>query len=110
MFKSIYNFENSRYRLPFNCKTPIGYGIAFVLQAFALMISAQTSLCSIGLLVGYFGLMTSFSQDIQRKLRNLNENYEISRNDEKIRSEFSDFVEFYSDVKELRSNRQLIKI
>lgn len=98
-------------RLPFDWKTPIGYPIAGLLDTFTIMVMAHVSVCAIGLFIGYFGLMMSLGQNIQRKFFDLSENYKFEKNDVEISNDIRDVIHFHSEIKQLRSISivQLIK-
>lgn len=50
-----------------------------------------------------FGMMMLFGANIQRKIRELNENYKTNRSDARVRREFLRTIRFYLEIKELNS-------
>lgn len=87
-------------RFPFDWKTPMGFAVALSLQTIALAIINLLSVCAIGLLIGFFNMMTSFALNIQMNFRNLNELHGDTQNDS-IKKELGHIICFHSQVKKL---------
>lgn len=88
-------------RIPFNWKTPIGYLIAFLIQACFFEAMLQAACCALGMLIGFFLFMKAFGESLQRKIYNINQNYKFDKNVEEITFEICDFIRLHSDAKEL---------
>lgn len=87
---------------PFEMETPIGFivGVAILLTFSITFYSAI--ILTISLLIGFFIIMVSFCQNYQRKCSNLNINYQIGRDEMKLRNELRELFHFHTKVKELR--------
>lgn len=85
--------------MPINETTPIGYTVYISIELFSIVITGHTAICALLLLVGFFGIMVSFAQSVQKKLYDLNKNYTIDRNDVKLKDELRDVVQFYIEIK-----------
>lgn len=72
--------------------------ILVLLTAFEIL--CHTVICAIGLFIGFFGLMMSIGEDIQRKFYFFNENYKIDRNDYKLKEELRDIIYLHLEIKE----------
>lgn len=95
----------SIFRMPLNKNTPIGYGVTSSLHILLMGIFLQVSICALGFLVGYFKIMTSLGQDIQRKISNFNENCQFlhRRNPQKAKLQLYDIVSLHMESKSLSS-------
>lgn len=95
--------------MPFNAKTPIGYFVAFSVLIVIMVFICHISVCVVCLLVGFFGIMMSFGLNAERKLRRLCEDYTMTGNHVKLRSELRDLILFHSKIKQLSRMLVLFK-
>lgn len=65
------------------------------------MLLAHSAMCVLGLWIGFFGLMMTFSKNIQRNIHKLNEHFQFQENDAKVFDELRDVVNFQSNIKKL---------
>lgn len=54
----------------------------------------------LGLLIGFFGIMITFTRSIQRKIRDLNDNFKIDKKKSNVINKFRDAIRFHTDVKQ----------
>lgn len=88
-------------RFPFNWKNPIGYLAAFSVQYFGLLIVAGIGVYFLVFLSGSCWLMISMAHDLKY---DLNAIAGVAKSRSKMNNEFSKFVEFHSDIKQLSEN------
>lgn len=94
-------------RLPFSQKTPIGYIATHLIQVGSFVVVCHTVFCALVLLTAFLGIMMSIGRDVQRKLRETNENFSLSRNDAKLWNDLYDIVRFYASALSLLRNFHL---
>lgn len=58
-------------------------------------------MCVLALWIGFFGLMMTFSEIIQRKIYEVNENCRFNKNYANIYDDFGDLIRFHTEIKEL---------
>lgn len=88
-------------RFPFDVKTPIGYGVAILVQVAVYAIISEIIFGAIGITIGSCGIMISMCQTIARKFGVLNENYKIDQNAEKMKFEFRNTIHWHGQAKRL---------
>lgn len=86
-------------RLPFNRKTPIGYGVGYLIETFALIVNCHIAIMAVGVLIGFYGITISFGLILQRKFSEIFENFKIERNQEKIKLDLGDTIKLQTDLK-----------
>lgn len=94
--------------MPFDTKTPIGYGVTGVIEILSLVIICYTVMLALDILVTYFGLVMSFADESQRKIRDINDNLKIPKNDTKVLNLLYDVISFTSDAKRLNIHRMRV--
>lgn len=99
MMKSNVKFQFHLFRMPFDKKTPIGYGITLLIQILLFWLLLQTSISAMSFIMGYFKMMVSFGQDIQRKIWHLNANYEIEKRNKIKLNQLCDIIFLHSELK-----------
>lgn len=88
-------------RFPFDYKTPIGYILATVITTGSFVVICHTVMCALGLLIGFFGIMMTFCQNIQRKTHDLSENYKIDKNIAKTYNALRDGIQLQTEIRML---------
>lgn len=88
-------------RFPFDPKTPIGYafGSIVVVLAFALILSVV--LLGMGIMIGIYGIGTSSTYDIQRKLQQADDDYKADGNGAKLIQKCNSIIKYSMENKEL---------
>lgn len=92
------------WRFPFDNKTPIGYAADIIITTSSCILMDHTVVCVLGLMIGFYGLMMSFGQSIQRQIRSLRKNYNDQGNEWKINEQLRNVVRFHAEIKKLCIN------
>lgn len=87
--------------MPFDTKTPAGYLVSYGFQTGAFYVILQMVSTALELLFGCFMTAICVGKEIQRRIHNLNELYQVDRNDAKFRDNFYYIMKHHSDIKEL---------
>lgn len=88
-------------RLPYDWKNPLGYSVAVAIQAVTAIYGLLflVSLASVGTTTFFF--TKALIRDINGLLRNINKNTKIEKQHGCILKQFSEFIQYHSDVKQL---------
>lgn len=97
---SSFSFRYS-LRYPFDWKTPAGYLVAFLAQAFGILCGASAFMQFLNLFFGSCWLFTFIAEDITKDSAAFNTAAKATnRNCVELMSRFCDMLQIYSDAKE----------
>lgn len=92
-------------RLPFDGKTPFGYGALTVIQGASFIFICHMLVLALGILMGYFFMATACAKDIRRRIRDTVENWMKYRNKTKTINKYRGVLIYTSQLKELSQLR-----
>lgn len=88
-------------RFPFDCKNPIGYLIATVLQLIAMLYQARYMACCLAVTFGTFLFTTVMMNDITGDIKAINDDIKSRKSECYISKKMCALMELHSDAKQL---------
>lgn len=98
-----FGFIIANRRFPFDIKNPIGYGIAMAIEGFVGLTGLIVISGVVSLAIDCFVYVTSATKDMLRMLDDVHKNAEIKEGRPRIFKQLCEFVEFHSELRQLRN-------
>lgn len=94
----------TEFRVPFDWKNPIGYFIAFILQAVcaALLIDDASFCMSFTISTFLFGI--TVAKDVKRNLKKINKSAKTKEHRSLIMGQLTELLDLFSSLKQLRTD------